>query len=229
MTTFEHAMVGINGAIAAGLPRSYGWKIVALAGVAAIAPDWDGLPMLIDMQAFERGHRVWGHSILSCVVLGLLMGVIDYRWDLIGRLAYRFRDWGPLAEVRPLLTVRRKDVVTELADEVKNRQSPKPQTNGLTKISLWCCVAVVGCLSQIPCDIVVSGGEGLSDWAVKPFWPFSDRGVVYPMIRWGDVGPTVIFGLGMIALAKFKAAAQGIAIATLVAVIAYLLIRHWFV
>ena len=32
MTVYEHAMLGIDGALAAGLPRRHGWQIVALAG-----------------------------------------------------------------------------------------------------------------------------------------------------------------------------------------------------
>ena len=30
MTTFEHAMLGINGALAVGLHRRFGWQIVAM-------------------------------------------------------------------------------------------------------------------------------------------------------------------------------------------------------
>jgi len=46
MTTYEHAMLGITGALAAGLHRRYGWQIVAMAGVTAVLPDWDGLSLL---------------------------------------------------------------------------------------------------------------------------------------------------------------------------------------
>ncbi|EMI21591.1 hypothetical protein RMSM_01478, partial [Rhodopirellula maiorica SM1] len=99
MTTFEHALLGINGVLAAGLHRDHGWKIVALAGVAAIAPDWDGVPMLIDMSRFEGGHRVWGHNLMACCVLGLLLGTADYRWDLAGRAAARITRYGPLKEL----------------------------------------------------------------------------------------------------------------------------------
>jgi hypothetical protein len=47
MTFFEHAMVGINGAMAADLHRRHGWPLVALAGFSAILPDWDGLTIFL--------------------------------------------------------------------------------------------------------------------------------------------------------------------------------------
>lgn len=43
MTTFEHAMLGANGVVASGLHDRFGWRLVALAAIAAIVPDWDGL------------------------------------------------------------------------------------------------------------------------------------------------------------------------------------------
>jgi hypothetical protein len=42
MTTFEHAMLGANAVLACGLHRKLGWRVVGLAGFAAIGPDWDG-------------------------------------------------------------------------------------------------------------------------------------------------------------------------------------------
>jgi hypothetical protein len=47
MTFYEHAMIGIDGALAVGLNRCYGWRIVALAGFAAVLPDWDGLTLML--------------------------------------------------------------------------------------------------------------------------------------------------------------------------------------
>lgn len=82
MTTFEHAMVGINGALAAGLHRHYQWCIAALAGLAAIAPDWDGLKILGGMHLFDHAHCAWGHSFLTCVILGCVLAGLDYRFDL---------------------------------------------------------------------------------------------------------------------------------------------------
>ncbi|GAA5507169.1 metal-dependent hydrolase [Novipirellula caenicola] len=202
MTTFEHALLGINGALAAGLHRHYGWKIVALAGVAAVAPDWDGLPMLIDMSRFEAGHRVWGHNLLACWVLGMLLGTADYRWDLGGRIAAWITRYGPL---------------NELAASIDRRRSFSARTWGV-----WVGVAVAAALSQIPADAVVSGAAGLSDWALKPFWPFSDFQFVYPLVPWGNVGVTIVFSVAMIAELKKPAAAQRIALVTLAVVVVYI-------
>lgn len=47
MTVYEHAMIGINGALAMGLQRRHGWQIIALAGFAAVLPDLDGLTLLL--------------------------------------------------------------------------------------------------------------------------------------------------------------------------------------
>ena len=46
MTTLEHAMLGINGVLATGLQRRFGWQLVAMAGGVSVAPDWDGLTIL---------------------------------------------------------------------------------------------------------------------------------------------------------------------------------------
>jgi len=78
MTTIEHAMLGINGALSVGLHRRWGWQIVALAGVAATSPDWDGIFLLSNSVFLTEGHRVWGHNILVCVLVGLLLGGGDY-------------------------------------------------------------------------------------------------------------------------------------------------------
>ncbi|HID24106.1 MAG TPA: hypothetical protein EYP14_17130 [Planctomycetaceae bacterium] len=70
MTTFEHAMLGVNGAIAAGLTRRHGWRLAAVAGLAAAAPDWDGLTLVFGSAAFAAGHRLWGHNLVACVFVG---------------------------------------------------------------------------------------------------------------------------------------------------------------
>ena len=204
MTTFEHAMLGINGALASGLHRRHGWKIVALAGFAAIAPDWDGLPMLIDMAAFERGHRVWGHNVLACFLLALVLGSLEYRFDLVGRVSKRMVRFGPFRELAPY------------ADARSSWQSKSWM--------LWIAVAFIAALSQIPADAVVSGGKGLSVWELKPLWPFSHKGFVYPMVPWGNVGATLIFSVGMLAFVRWKGQLQNIALATLVSVAAYIVI-----
>ena len=56
MTIYEHAMVGINGALALGLARRHGRQIVAWAG-AALLPDFGGLticPVSDNLVLFDR-------------------------------------------------------------------------------------------------------------------------------------------------------------------------------
>ena len=54
MTSPEHTMVGILGAMALGLHKRFGWPVVAFAAVVSNVPDWDGLPMLFDMPSVIR-------------------------------------------------------------------------------------------------------------------------------------------------------------------------------
>jgi hypothetical protein len=82
-------------------------------------------------------------------------------------------------------------------------------------------------LLHLPCDMVVSGGNGLSDWKVQPSWPFDDVGYAFPLSPWGDVGPTVVLMLGALLLAKFPNRISVISISTLVCLLAYLLLRGW--
>ena len=208
MTTYEHAMLGINGAIAAGLHHRYGWKIVSLSGFAAIAPDWDGLPMLVNMAAFEEGHRVWGHNLLSCFLLAISIGTLDYRFDISGRVATRLVRLGPLAELKP---------------NVKIRQVGSGRDHGQTNRIVWLLVPFLAALSQIPADAVVSGGKGLSHWPLKPLWPFSDLPVVYPMVPWGNIGVTVLFAIGMLLMLRWKNHLQSLATTTLCLVVAYII------
>jgi LexA-binding, inner membrane-associated putative hydrolase len=202
MTTFEHAMLGINGVLAAGLHRRFGWQLVALAGFAAVAPDWDGIPMLMNMARFESGHRVWGHNVFACCALGVLIGSLDYRFDWTSRLAKRLTRWGPLKEY-------------------DHRVHPRSDRSSLGWM-VWMTVATIAALSQIPADAVVSGWRGLSDWALKPFWPISDWKFVYSLVPWGNIGVTVIFAVGMIAQVKIQSKVQQIAQVVLAAVVVYI-------
>lgn len=201
MTTFEHALLGINGVLACGLHRRWGWKLVALGGVGAIAPDWDGLPMLIDMARFETGHRVWGHSVPSCLLLGMAVGTVDYRFDLSGRVLKRLAS---VSAFKPLA--------------VKDRIRTQFQTS---EWFLWMLVAALAALSQIPADAVVSGGKGLSDWPLKPLWPFSNWEFVWPMVPWGNLGITFIFASVMLLQLKWPGKLRGLAQSSLAAVFAY--------
>ena len=90
MTPLEHAMVGIDGVMALGLHRKHGWKIAGAAAVAAASADWDGLTLLFSAALYDKAHRAWGHNVFSCVLAGLAIGLLDYRFDLTGRLGRRY-------------------------------------------------------------------------------------------------------------------------------------------
>jgi hypothetical protein len=201
MTTFEHAMVGVCGVLALGLNRRFGWRLPALAGVAAVTPDWDGLTLLFSAQRFEQGHRVWGHNLLVCAITGLVLGLVDAKWDLMGRAR------------RVLLRILRQPATEP---EVSQR---------LCSFSLWSVVAILAALSHLPADLVFSGGHGLADWELQLCWPFSSRGFVYPMVRWGDVGATLVFVAGLFAMLRWKNRLQWIATGTLLGVVLYIVAR----
>ncbi|TWT79901.1 hypothetical protein CA13_13090 [Planctomycetes bacterium CA13] len=202
MTTFEHALLGMNGLLATGLQKRHGWKLAALAAFAAIAPDWDGLPMFIDMSRFEHGHRVWGHNLLACFLVALILGTIDYRFDISGRVAGRLVRFKPLQELAPYMDRR--------------------HTFSRSTWFVWVAVAFIAALSQIPADALVSGAEGLSDWPLKPLWPFSEWSFVHAMVPWGNVGVMLIFSVAMIAQVKRPKRVQAIATTALVAVAVYI-------
>jgi inner membrane protein len=205
VTTFEHALLGINGTIATGLHRRFGWQIAALAGVAAAAPDWDGLPILFSRSVFADAHRVWGHNLAACVLLGTAMGLVDYRYDLITRCARRMKRLFPRE-------------VSEQAIELRSQFNSAAQWT-------WIVVAVLAALSHLLADAVVSGAEGLTDWSVRPFWPFARWGWVYPLVPWGDVGITVVFVAGMFAMLRWQSRSRIIAALTLCGVCAYIALR----
>ena len=208
MTTPEHTLVGIHLAFACGLHRHFGWKGVAMAAVASNIPDWDGLPMLIDMQRFEAGHRVWGHNVAAIVAASLLLGGTQWAFDWIGTI-------GNWVSVRFLKSTPQPDTASKLSGGVV----------ALVFVS----VAIVAQLVHLPCDMVVSGGHGLTDWALQPWWPFSSAAYVYPLIPWGDVGPTVILMAGVIVIAKWRSRIATTSMLTLVALCAYLVARGWLV
>ncbi len=198
-------MLGINGVLATGLQRRFGWQVAALAGLAAIAPDWDGLTILWSTTVFADAHRVWGHNLLACVLLGVMMGTLDYRFDLVTRCARWLQKLLPLE-------------IAERNIEIRGSFTMSGQTT-------WIVVAVAAALSQLPADAVVSGAEGLSDWEVQPFWPFSSQGWVFPLVPWGDVGITVVFVMGMFAMLRWRSRVRLIAVLTLCGAIGYIAIR----
>ena len=205
MTSFEHAMLGINGVLASGLHHRHGWQLAAVAAVAAVAPDWDGLPILVSVSLFNESHRVWGHNLFSCLVLGLVIGYFDYRWDFVTRAARRFSRLVRLTIPAAALTLR--DQFT------------------LKGLRIWLFTATLAALSQLPADLVVSGTATLGDWKLKLFWPLSDRGYVFPLVRWGDAVISVVFVVGMFAMLRWQAIRQHIACFTLAGVLAYLAVR----
>lgn len=198
-------MLGINGALAANLHRRFGWQLVALAGVAAVAPDWDGLTILFSTPLFNESHRVWGHNILACALVGLVIGSVDYRFDVASRCGRLMTKYLTLPGV----------------DEIPIRTGP----HSWQTLCVWILTAVAAALSQLPADMVFSGTEDLPDWELRLLWPFSDQGWVYPMVPWGDVGATLLFVAGMFALMKRPTRATSISRLTLAAVGGYIVIR----
>jgi membrane-bound metal-dependent hydrolase YbcI (DUF457 family) len=205
MTTFEHAMIGINGALAVGLNRRHGWKIVAFSGALAISPDWDGLTIIAGMTTFNEAHRVWGHNFLVAVMLSFCLGALDYRFDLVTRMA------------RATMRMIRRD-----PQQLSIRSAAERQPIGWVT---WLIVGLFAAVSHLPADLVFSGGYGLPDWELKLLWPISDRGFVYPMIPWGDPGVTIVFAAGMFAMVRWPARVQSIACGALLLMVAYVVMR----
>lgn len=196
-------MVGILGAMALGLHKRFGWRIVAFAAVVSNVPDLDGLPMLFDMERFESGHRVWGHNFLLIVATSIFLGWTQARFEWIQRI-------GTYA-------------IKFLPSEVKRSQ---PSWYLPIPLLVFIFVGIGVQVLHLVCDMVVSGGQGLSNWPVKPFWPIWQIGYIYPLIPWGDVGPTVIMMAGIIGIAKFGRD-QFVAILTLIFLVTYLFFRGY--
>lgn len=211
MTTIEHALLGINGALATGLHRRYGWQVVALAGLVAISPDWDGLTLVLGPVLFDQAHRVWGHSLLTCGLLGILIGVFDYRFDIVTRLAN--------VSARGL---RRCGL--ELPAEQGLGALPLRRERTVAGYAVWTLVAIAAALSHLAADLVVSGTATLGDWKLQLLWPFSTEGWIYPHVHWGDPGMTIIFVMGMLAMYRWRNRLQLIAAATLLGVAAYIIV-----
>lgn len=208
MTSPEHTLVGIHFALAVGLHRIVGWRGVVMAGLASNIPDWDGLTILFSMQHFDHGHRVWGHGILSIVLTSILLSVLVVRWDWIGSIA----------RMLP------RKMLNESFDATRRETK---WTVGVSGILTFTAICVCAQVLHWPCDMVVSGGNGLSDWSIQPWWPFSNAAYVFPLIPWGDVGPTVILMIGIIGIAKRTDQLTLIARLTIVALCVYLVARGW--
>lgn len=205
MTTYEHAMLGITGVLATGLDRRYGWSIVAIAAVAAVSPDWDGLTILAGSAAFAASHRLWGHNVLVCTLSGLLMGVADYRFDLVTRCGRLLAQKLQSAPPEGSLGVR--------------------ESHSFDGFVVWVSVAVLAALSHLAADLVFSGTATLPDWELQPWWPLSRAGYVYPLVAWGDAGASIIFVAGMFAMWRWPSRRQAISLATLAGVVLYVVVR----
>ncbi len=202
MTTPEHTLVGIHTAIALRVHERFGWTVVALAGIASNFPDWDGLPMLVDIARFEAGHRVWGHNFVWITISSFVVAWLQWRYHWIESLAMRLRNYAPAGF------------------------GMEQQAKSIPLVAMFLVCFGVQTI-HLPCDMVVSGGHGLSDWLIRPFWPISSIGYVFPLIPWGDVGPILIMMAGAISLAKFPSKLSLQSIATLSVLCVYLLIRGW--
>ena len=206
MTTYEHAMLGMNGTIACGLHEKYGWKIIAMAAIAATLPDLDGLTWFISNEAFSVGHRVWGHNLFACVLIGIAFGIADYQWDIVTR-AGRWVKW-----------LLRWKQIPEEALTIRQQRIARQQV-------VWVVIAAIAALSQLPADLVVSGTDTLPVWGLQLLWPLSDQEWSFQMVMYHDPGVILIFIAGMFAMVKWTQHLKWIARIALAAVVAYLLLR----
>ena len=204
MTTFEHAMLGTTGALAAGLHHR-SWQIVAMAGVAAVLPDWDGLSILFGAAAFDQIHRAVGHSVFVATAVGTVVAMAEYRFRVMARIA--------------AFLGRRID---GLPVEVTDMQKGVAVREGAV---LWVLTAVLATWSHLAADLLFSGHAQLSDWGLKLFWPFSQATYVFPAVHWGDALPTVVLVLGMFAMLRWRSHVQGLAALTLLALVGYIALR----
>lgn len=205
MTTYEHAMLGVTGTLAAGLHRRYGWQIVALGGFAAVLPDWDGLSIVLGAALFDHVHRTVGHNLLVCALVGAVVACLDYRYDLATRVkAFAGRRIRVFASERP---------------------SPGRSIFHARELCVWVTTGVLASLGHLAADLVFSGHAVFSDWGLRLFWPFSDRVWVYPLVPWGDPSVTMIFAAGMFAMIRWPARLQLTSALTLALVLGYIGIR----
>ncbi len=207
MTTIEHALFGGYLVLASGVNRRYGWPLVAMAGVVAVLPDWDGLTLLGGVDLCDRAHRCWGHALIVCLPIALVFAALDYRLDFVTRLARLC--------VRPLhLAVDKSKLVVRSSFTMQG-------------LLAWSLVALIATLSHVFSDMIFSGYADYADWPIKILWPFSDRGFVYPVIPWGDIGVIVIFFLGLFAMLRWPIKTQRIAVLTLAAAFLYIVFRKF--
>jgi membrane-bound metal-dependent hydrolase YbcI (DUF457 family) len=207
VTSYEHVMLGVTGTLAAGLHRRHGWPIVAVAGAAAILPDWDGLSLAFGAAAFDQVHRAWGHNLFAAIVAGSLVAVLEYRFGWLERAGVRL--------------CRKLKLPQPDSDPTGPRQLRS------SNLAIWIVVGVAASLSHLGADVLFSGHATLPDWGIRLFWPFCDRALAYPMVPWGDPGVSLIFAAGMFGMVRWPTRLQCVAGATLAAGTVYVLIRGW--
>jgi membrane-bound metal-dependent hydrolase YbcI (DUF457 family) len=204
VTLFEHALIGIDGALALGLQRQHGWQIVALAGVAALLPDIDGLTILFGPQCYAGGHRVWGHNLLVTGLLAAIVSAAVYYSDSLTRIQRR------LGRHVQALSISNAEKAAE------RRRAD---------LLLWLTVGVAAAYSHLLADVVFSAGKDLPVWGVPLLWPFSAKEWAFPLLPWGDIGATLILAAGMFAMLRWPKQARLIAAGSLLATAAYLAAR----
>ena len=199
MTPFEHAMCGATLALASGCHRKLGWPVVAMAGVAGLFPDWDGLSIILGGGPFDQTHRVWGHNLLVASSSGILIGGLGYLW---------FRS----------AQGRRIAIRLQLESDQNTAVSPF----SLRSLVLWLVVGLLASLSHLPADMVYSKGPQVMRWPISPYWPFSDEKWGWDIADWGDLSATMIFVGEMFALWRWRGHSQAIAVLTLLALHGYI-------
>jgi hypothetical protein len=206
MTPYEHAMLGGTLTLAVGAHRRHGWPVVLMACAAAALPDWDGLSLAFGATAYSTVHRTWGHNLAAAVAAGVLVGGLG----LLCHHSVRVR--------RQALVLLRK----------LGQPPPAPHADppfSAHALAVWLAVGVLAGLSHLPADLIYSGSPPTPDWPVPLLWPFSERGWSFPILAWGDLGPTVIFLAEMFALYRWRNYAQLLAWITLLVVGSYLTAR----
>ncbi len=204
MTFYEHALVGIDGALAVGLHRRHGWQIVALSACAAVLPDWDGLTILFGPWLYAEGHRVWGHNLLVATLLATVLAAVAYRFDVLTRIQRRLaRSWAVLGV----------------------RQDPASPVRSMANLAVWISVGVAATYSHLLADLAFSHGAGLSEWGLPLLWPFAQTTWAWSLAPWGDVGTTILLAAGMFAMLRWPARVQPLAAGTLATVVGYIALR----
>lgn len=209
MTTLEHAMVGVDLVLAMGATRRYGWQLAAIAGIAATLPDWDGLPVLWSSRQFDRVHRAWGHGLLSCFLLAVVLAWIDSRYDLVTHLT------------RVGVRVLHVQIPETWQNQLQIRKIFNPKIGGV-----WFLTILMAAVSHPLCDALVSGGRGLPDWPIQIFWPFSTYGLVWPVFHWGDVGVTLILVGYLFAMLRWRSKTKPLALAAFLSIAGYAFLRY---